>query len=81
MIEPMKNYSDFWGSKNFAMARLLNGAQVKELYPSESKTIAAAPLYLEMTPSSLDFPCNLQYDEYRRLRPNLGDIRFPASSD
>lgn len=39
------SYSDLWGIKNYAFARLLTGAQVKEFYGASERD---APLYLEL---------------------------------
>ncbi|MBF8262891.1 MAG: lepB-B [Parachlamydiales bacterium] len=71
MLVPMKNYDDVWGFKNFAMARLLTTAELKQLYPQMAKDTENAPLYLELTHHpSLTNP-TLSRDEYRRLRPEL----------
>ena len=71
MLVPMKNYFDAWGFKNFAMARLLTPADIKQLYNNQSQELRIAPLYLELTHHpSLTNPV-LVRDEYRRLRPDL----------
>lgn len=49
----IKTYSDFWGIRNFAMARLLTRKQAEKMYPDISRELANQPLYLELrhTPS------------------------------
>lgn len=51
--ETVQTYSDFWGIKNFAMARLLTKEQIEKLGIHSSKNLATAPIYLELkhTPS------------------------------
>jgi signal peptidase I len=71
MLAPVKNYSDLWGFKNFAMARLLTASQIKQLYEKEGIDLEAAPLYLELTHHPSLFNATLGRDEYRRMRPEL----------
>jgi signal peptidase I len=71
MLVPMKNYYDVWGFKNFAMARLLTPAQLKQLHSTESNDLVKAPLYLELTHHPSLIHATLTRDEYRRLRPDL----------
>jgi signal peptidase I len=49
----IQTYSDFWGIKNFAVARLLTKEQVEKLAIYSMKDLPSAPLYLELkhTPS------------------------------
>ncbi len=61
------SYSDFWGMRNFAMARLLTRKQV-ELYSGvDMKALADGVLYLELrhTPS-------LSYPKPRLVRDDMG---------
>lgn len=53
----IETYSDFWGMRNFAMARLLNKDQLESLTAYRAKDLEEAALYLELrhTPS-LNFP-------------------------
>lgn len=44
----LNDFMDFWGMKNFAMARLLTKAEVKEVSPVAAKDLEEAPLYLEL---------------------------------
>lgn len=49
----IKTYSDFWGIRNYAMARILNRKEVEKINPSLVKGLEESPLYLELrhTPS------------------------------
>lgn len=47
--EPLENYSDLWGFKNYAMARLLTEKEAKDLYPSEMERVEKGVLYLELS--------------------------------
>lgn len=53
----IESYSDFWGIRNYAMARILTRQQVEELTPVKAGHLEDALLYLELrhTPS-LAFP-------------------------
>lgn len=71
--DPVKNYEDLWGFKNYAMVRLLNkkdylttlnGAHLENLKPSE--------YYLELTHYPNLKTSKLQRDLYGHLRPILG---------
>lgn len=44
----LQTYSDFWGIRNFAMARLLTKKQVAELTDIDPSGYEHAPLYLEL---------------------------------
>lgn len=70
---PIKNYEDLWGFKNYAMARLLNkkdylttlnGAHLENIKPSD--------YYLELTHYPNLKTAKLQRDLYGHLRPVLG---------
>ncbi len=73
---PLKNYSDLWGFKNFAMARLLTKTQVEQIHPSLVKELtkepSGAPLYLELMHHPSLQGGTIVRDEYGRLRPDLG---------
>jgi len=71
MLQPVKNYFDLWGFKNYAMARLLTPEELKQLHNSDSKQMPTAPLYLELTHHPSLANASLSRDEYRRLRPDL----------
>jgi signal peptidase I len=70
MIGGIENYSDLWGMKNFAMARLLNVEQLASIHPGLS--LNQGLLYLELThhPSLKD--ARLVRDQMNRVRPVLG---------
>ena len=63
------NYSDLWGFKNYAMARLLTPSQVEQFYPTLE--LEKGPLYLELThhPSIQD--AQLIRDIHNQLRPDF----------
>jgi len=63
--ETIQTYSDFWGIRNFALARLLNKDQLESLTPYRAKEMEPAQLYLELrhTPS-LNFPLPLLSDRF-----------------
>lgn len=56
----IQTYSDFWGIRNFALARLLNKDQLESLTSYRAKDLEDALLYLELrhTPS-LSYPAPL----------------------
>lgn len=58
--ETIKTYSDWWGMRNYAMARLLTKKQLKEVAPIEADSVPEGLLYLELrhTPS-LSYPTSL----------------------
>lgn len=68
--EPLANYSDLWGMKNYAMARLLNQEQLDQMHPGLE--LEKGILYLELThhPSIKD--AKLVRDRMNRVRPDLG---------
>jgi signal peptidase I len=69
---PAASYSDLWGFKNYAMARLLTGSQVDEIYPHALKNIGKGVLYLELTHHPSLQGAQLIRDENHRIRPDLG---------
>jgi len=71
MLAPVRNYSDLWGFKNYAMARLLTLAELKQIHLNQSKELQPAPLYLELTHHPSLTHASLSRDEYHRLRPDL----------
>lgn len=55
--QTIESFNDFWGMSNFAMARLLTKAQVKQLTDIDTNTLENAPLYLELRHNpSLTYP-------------------------
>lgn len=53
----IETYSDLYGLRNFAMARLLNKQQIQELYPNEVAKLEEGKLYLELRHSpSFSYP-------------------------
>lgn len=44
----IETYTDFWGMRNYAMARILTKDQVRQLADIEPNTLEEAPLYLEL---------------------------------
>jgi signal peptidase I len=69
---PLTDYSDMWGFKNYAMARLLTRDQVKLLTDQDPSTIGEGVLYLELKHHPSLASIKLGRDEYGRLRPVLG---------
>ncbi len=67
----IKNYSDLWGFKNFAMARLLSRRQLEQMAPNEAKQWDPAPLYLSLDHHATLQGAKLIRDEYLRYRPDL----------
>jgi signal peptidase I len=61
----IQTYSDFWGIRNFALARLLNKDQLEALTSYRAKDMEQALLYLELrhTPS-LNYPSPLLSDRF-----------------
>jgi signal peptidase I len=68
----LSNYSDLWGFKNFAMARLLTSSQVSQMYPDALKNLSEGVLYLELTHHPSLHGTKLIRDEMQRIRPDLG---------
>jgi len=65
----LTQYSDLWGFKHFAMARLLNEEQLKTLYPKAD--VGKALLYLELAHHPSLQGGQMIRDEQNRLRPDL----------
>lgn len=65
----LETYSDFWGMRNFAMARLLTKDQVKALTDIDVRSLEEAPLYLELRHNpSLTYPKpRILYDNFNNL--------------
>jgi signal peptidase I len=63
--ETIQTYSDFWGIRNFAMARLLDRDQLESLTPFHADEMEKGLLYLELrhTPS-LNYPAPLLSDRF-----------------
>lgn len=70
--QPLPSYSDLWGFKNFAMARLLTASQVEQIHPGSLKNLSKGVLYLELTHHPSLQGAHLVRDENNRLRPDLG---------
>lgn len=69
--EKIKSYSDFWGFKNYAITRLLTGAQLKQLHPGKFDTLDPALLYLEIHHHPSIQGAKLLRDNYGQVRPGL----------
>ncbi len=71
--DSIKTYSDFWGFRNFAMARLLTKQQLEEQKDLDKKDIGTGILYLEMrhTPY-LNYSNTLFQQSPFGLRPLIG---------
>lgn len=71
--DSIKTYSDFWGFRNFAMARLLNKQQLAEQKDLDKKDLGEGLLYLELrhTPH-LSNPDTLFQQSIYGLRPIVG---------
>ena len=67
----LKNYSDLWGFKNYAMARILNPSETKDLFPGAVEELGEAPLYLELIHHPALQKASIIRDEYGRVRPSL----------
>lgn len=63
--DTIQTYSDFWGIRNFAVARLLDKDQLETLTSYRAKDLGDALLYLELrhTPS-LSYPAPLLSDRF-----------------
>ena len=66
---PLAHYSDLWGFKNYAMARLLTQQQADQMHP---KAGVGGVLYLELTHHPSLKEAHLTRDEMNRMRPDLG---------
>lgn len=69
---PLSSYSDLWGFKNYAMARLLTPEQAQQFYPGSTQDIGKGVLYLELTHHPNLRNGSVIRDENNRLRPDLG---------
>lgn len=67
---PLKNFSDLWGFKNYAMARLLTPEEAAERFPTQVP-LPDAPLHLELTHHPAFEGATFVRDEYGRLRPGF----------
>lgn len=67
----MKHYSDLWGMKNYAMARLLTAEQVEQLHPGSLPDLGAGALYLELTHHPALQKGQISRDDMGRFRPEL----------
>ena len=67
---PVAHYSDLWGIKNYAMARLLTQSQVEQMHPGSA--IEEGILYLELTHHPSLKEGKVIRDEMNRIRPDLG---------
>jgi signal peptidase I len=63
------HFSDLWGMKHYAMARLLTKAQLEKIHPTTE--VEEGLLYLELTHHPTLTGGSLTRDEYNRLRPDL----------
>lgn len=66
---PFAQYSDLWGMKHYATARLLTKSQLERIHPQEK--VEEGLLYLELTHHPSLQNAQLVRDEYQRLRPHL----------
>lgn len=70
--EKISSYSDLWGMKNYAMARLLTQEQLDLMHPGAEKEIGRGLLYLELTHHPSLKEGKMIRDEMNRVRPDLG---------
>lgn len=70
MSSGLPEYSDLWGMKNYAMARLLNQAELEAMHPGAS--VDKGLLYLELTHHPSLKEGRLVRDNMNRIRPDLG---------
>ena len=68
----LSQFSDLWGFKNYAMARLLTPEQAKQFYPGSTQDIGKGILYLELNHHPSLQNGSVTRDESNRLRPDLG---------
>lgn len=68
----LTQYSDLWGFKNYAMARLLTPEEAHKFYPGEAQDIGKGTLYLEITHHPNLQNGTIIRDENNRLRPDFG---------
>ncbi len=68
----LANYSDLWGFKNYAMARLLTPEQAEKFYPGSTQDIGKGILFLDLTHHPNFRNGSMIRDENNRLRPDFG---------
>lgn len=68
----VKDYGDLWGMKNYAMARLLNKDQVKQVAGADLPQLEDGMLYLELRHHPSLANVKLGRDDMGHLRPMLG---------
>ncbi len=69
---PLTHYSDLWGFKNYAMARLLTETEAEQLHPRALRDLEKGILYLELTHHPSLKEARLIQDDMNRMRPDLG---------
>lgn len=71
--ESSHSYKDFWGIKNFAMARLLSSEDLHKFSKADLSSLEEAPLYLELrhSPSLLNPKPDIIRDHRNRIRPSI----------
>ena len=69
--QSLKKFSDLWGFKNYAMARVLTPADVRDQFPGEIDDLKKTPLYLELIHHPSLQEASIERDEYGRMRPTL----------
>lgn len=72
MLSSVPQYSDLWGTKNYAMARLLSQEQLDQMHPNAGADLEKGLLYLELTHHPSLKEAHLVRDEMNRVRPDLG---------
>ncbi len=70
--EPVSHYSDLWGFKNYAMARILTHGELKQIHPNAEKDLELGVMYLELTHHPSLKEGKVVRDEMNRVRPDLG---------
>lgn len=68
----VSHYSDLWGFKNYAMARILTRDQVHQIHPNAEKDLEDGVMYLELTHHPSIREAKVVRDEMNRVRPDLG---------
>lgn len=75
-----KDYSDLWGFKNYATARILTKAELKAIWQIEPRS--AGTLYLELRHHPSFEGAHMTRDIFGRFRPELGvSVSFIPLSD
>ncbi len=69
---PELKYSELWGIGNYAMSRLLTKEQVRALTDQDPAQMEEGVLYLELKHNPSLSHAKMGYDEYHRLRPQIG---------